>query len=159
MNNILAWIVGIIVILYCIEGVRKGLVDGIVHVVSNILGIFVIVVIAKGVGNFLQGSYVNVLIALILLVAIRIINKVLKLILDSLKLASKLPIVSWANHVVGILLGFVRAIMFVWIVFILFGYFHIPYVSDWIIDQVSQSVILTLIYKTNLFVPLLLSLQ
>ena len=157
--NILAGIVAIVFILYCVEGIRKGLVDGLVHIVSNILGLIVIVVIAKGVGNFLQGSYLNVIIALILLFAISIINKVLKLILDSLKIASKLPVVSWVNHLVGIVLGFVRALMFVWFVFILFGYIQVPVISDWIMTQVSQSEFLTVIYKTNLFVPFLLSLQ
>lgn len=157
--NILTGIVGLILVLFCIDGVKKGLVDGLVHLASYILGVIVIVVLVKGVGNFLQGSYLNVLIALILLVAVRLINRVIKLILDSLKIASKLPIVSWANHLLGIILGMIRGILIIWFLFILIGYFDFFHVNTWIMDQVSQSVFLTSIYKTNLFVPLLLSLQ
>lgn len=157
--NILAIILGIIILLYCINGCRKGLIDGINHIIAFALGILVISILIKGIGNFIQKSYLNVLIALILLVVIRIINRILKLIVDSLELASKLPIVNAANHVFGIAIGFIRALCFCWIIFILIGYVGVPFVNEWIQAQVSQNIFVSVIYKTNIFVRLLLMIQ
>ena len=157
--NLLTIIIGIIIILYLINGARTGLVDEVVHIISTILGLLVIFILAKGIGNFVQKSYENVLIALILLVVIRIINRIIKLITDSLELASKLPVINWMNHLLGAILGIFRACCLIWILFIVFGVINFMNINEWIQTQVAQNIILSTIYKTNIFVPLLKMLQ
>ena len=157
--NLLTIIAAVILIWFAILGIKKGFVEGLGTILSYIIAIMVIYIVVKGIGNFAQKSYLNVLIALILLVAIRIINRVIKLIIDSLKLAVKLPIVSWLNHLLGIILGLFRGCLLIWLLFIIIGYFNIIGINAWIVDQVTQNVFLTTIYKTNLFVTLLKLIQ
>ena len=148
-----------IILLFAINGAKKGLIDGIVHLISYIVAIAVIFIIAKGIGNFLQKSYINVIVALILLVSIRIIDRVLKLITDSLELAAKLPVLNFTNHVLGFAFGTIRGLLFTWILFLLVGYFNIENVNNWISAQVGQNILISTIYKTNMIVPLLLMIQ
>lgn len=153
--NILSIIVAAILIFFAVKGIKKGFIEGLGTIISYILAILVIYIIAKAIGNFAQKSYLNVLIALILLMAVRIFNRIIKLILDSLKIASKLPIVNWLNHLLGVLLGLFRGCLFIWILFIIIGYFKFAGMNDWLLNQVSQNVFITTIYKTNIFVQLL----
>ena len=101
-----------------ITGFRRGLVEGVIRITSYALGIAVLVVLAKGIGCFIQGSMLNVLMALILLVIIRILHRLIKLLLDSCRLVSRLPIVKWLDRMAGTLLGIAQVVCILWIIFI-----------------------------------------
>ena len=154
--NILTGIVLLILLLYCIIGIKQGLIDGIRHIISYVLGIIVLFVIAKGIGNFAQKSYINVLLALILLAAIRVIDHLLKLLIDSVALVSKLPILNSVNHLTGIAVGLFRGLCLIWILFLAVGYFDLEIASEWINAQVESSVFLQIVYYSNLIAKILL---
>lgn len=130
-------------------GFKRGLIEGIMRLVTTLLGIIVLVILAKGIGNFLQGSYINVLMAFILLAVLRIFHRIGKLILDSCKLVSKLPVIHSLDKVAGMILGFVEAIIFIWLVFLFVAVMNPFGIQEWLMEQVNQSVFLSLLYKTN----------
>lgn len=130
-------------------GFKRGLIEGIMRLVTTLLGIIVLVILAKGIGNFLQGSYINVLMAFILLAVLRIFHRIGKLILDSCKLVSKLPVIHSLDKVAGMILGFVEAIIFIWLVFLFIAVMNPFGIQEWLMEQVNQSVFLSLLYKTN----------
>lgn len=138
-----------------ILGWRRGFLESVVRIVSCILGILVVVIIAKGVGNFIQGSFLSVLMALILLVAVRIIHKVIKLLVDSLKLVRALPLGRQVDKFVGAAIGFVEAVFVIWILFLLIGSFDPLHLSAWINEQVAENRFLRLLYYSNYIVVLL----
>lgn len=153
--NIL-WII-VVFALICggIKGFRQGLVEGAIRIVSCILGIAVLIVLAKGIGSFVQGSMINVLMALILLVAIRIIHRLLRLLLDSCKLVSRLPLVKWLDKFAGTILGMIETVCLIWICFILFGYFDFLNLNTWLQAQIYKSEFLTLLYQSNYIIKIL----
>lgn len=135
-------------------GSKKGLIEGIVNIVSCILGIFVLVIVIKGISNFMQGSFLSVLIALILLLVIRIIHKVINLIMISLKLVRALPGGKLIDKVAGAALGFIEAIFLIWFAFLLFGSFDMFNLNSWIMEGVNNSKILQTIYYSNYLIKI-----
>lgn len=136
-------------------GSKKGLIEGIVNIVSCILGIFVLVIVIKGISNFMQGSFFSVLMALILLLVIRIIHKVINLIMTSLKLVRALPGGKLIDKIAGAALGLVEAIFLIWFAFLLFGSFDMFNLNSWIMDAVNNSKILQTIYYSNYLIKVI----
>lgn len=153
--NTLAFIVLGVLILFGIGGLRKGLVESVVDIISSIFGMVVLVILVKGVGSFMQGSYANVILALGLLAVIQIVSKVIRLVLNSIKLVSKLPLVNWVDKLSGAVLGVVQGIFFFWMIFILLGLFDFAQTNEWIMQQVVENALLTLLYRSNLLVYVL----
>ncbi len=153
--NILWIIVVVSMVIGAMTGFKRGLVEGIMRLVTSLLGIVVLVILAKGIGNFLQGSYVNVLMALILLAVMRIFHRVGKLILDSCKLVSKLPVIHSLDKAAGLLLGLTEVVVFIWLVFLFVGVMNPFGLQDWFMAQVNQSVFLSILYKLNGLILLL----
>lgn len=155
--NILLAIVVVILAAGTICGYRRGFLESVVRIVSCILGIFVVIIVAKGIGNFMQGSFFGVLMALILLVAIRIIHRVVKLLIDSLKLVRALPAGRLVDKLIGAAIGFAEAVFVIWLLFLLIGSFDLMHLNAWVNGQVDQSRFLRLLYHSNYIVLLLKS--
>lgn len=153
--NILFIIVAIMLIAGSIWGYRRGLLESIIRIISCVLGILVLVVLLKGLGDFLQGSFLSVLMAVILIVAIGIIHKLVKFIIESVKIVRAIPAGMLVDKLAGAALGFVEAVFVIWVLFILIGSLDMFNLNAWINEQVSQSRFLSLIYRTNYIVKLL----
>lgn len=153
--NILFMIVILILAVGAVWGWKRGLLEGIIRIISCILGILVLVIAAKGIGSFMQGSYVNVLLAFILLLAISIIYKVVKFLIDTFKLVRAIPIGKLADKLAGMALGLVEAVFVIWLVFLIIGSFDIMGLKIWMMAQVDKSRFLTTIYYSNYLVELL----
>ena len=158
MDINLVWIIAVVFLLIsAITGFKRGLVESTMRLVASILGIIVLVVLAKGVGSFIQGSYINVLMALILLTVLHILHRLGKLILDSCKLVSKLPVIHSLDKIAGIFLGLAEAILFIWLVFLFVGVMNPFRIQEWLMEQVQESTLLTILYRTNYLIVLLKS--
>ncbi len=146
-------ILGIIVVLVfvagAIDGYKKGLVEGIVRIVSTVIGVGVLIILVNGIGDFMEKSYVKVALALILLMVVNVIHRIIKLILDSLKLIAKLPVVSWLNKAAGLVFGMAQMLFAVWVLLALVIIFQIPEVDAWVYPQIESSQLLTWLYENN----------
>lgn len=152
----IVWIIAVVIlVLGAVKGFKKGLVEGMIRITTYILGIIVLVILAKGIGSFIQGSVLNVLMALILLAMIRIVHRILKLLLDSCRLVSRLPVMKWLDRLGGTIFGIAQALCFIWAVFILFGYFNFGHLNSWLLEMVNKSNMLSMIYHTNYLIRLL----
>ena len=156
MDINIVWIIAVLLLAAgAVKGFRKGLVEGVVRITSYVIGIIVLSVLVKGIGSFIQGSILNVLMALILLVVIRLLHRIIKLLLDSCRLVSRLPVVKWLDRLGGTLLGIAQMVCLIWALFILFGYFDILHLNGWILEMVNQSRLLSLLYHTNYIIRLM----
>ena len=136
-------------------GWKRGLLESVIRIVSCILGILVLIILAKGIGSFAQKSYINVLMAVILLLAIRIIHKIVQFLIDTFKLVRALPVGKLVDKLAGMALGLVEAVFVVWLIFLIAGSFDMMGLNTWIITQVVQSRFLTALYYSNYLVELL----
>jgi len=138
-----------------IWGWKRGLLESVIRIVSCILGILVLVVVAKGVGSFLQRSYVKVIMALLLLLAIRMIYRLMRFLTDTFRLVRAIPVGKLADKLAGAVLGLVEAIFAVWLCFLLIGVFDVMNLNAWVLQQVEQSHFLTVLYNSNYLIELL----
>jgi len=138
-----------------IWGWKRGLLESVIRIVSCILGILVLVVMAKGIGSFLQKSYVKVIMALFLLLAIRMIYRLMKFLTDTFRLVRAIPVGKLADKLAGAVLGLIEAIFVVWFCFLLIGVFDVMNLNAWVLQQVEQSRFLTMLYYSNYLIELL----
>lgn len=153
--NILLVAVVLTLMIGTVWGWKRGLLEGIIRIISCILGILVIIVIAKGIGSFLQKSYVQVIMAVILLIAIQLIHKVVKFLTDTFKLVHAIPIGKLADKLAGAVLGLVETVFIIWLFFLLTGVLDLPGLNAWVAEQVGKSPFLALLYYSNYLVELL----
>ncbi|MDE7479574.1 MAG: CvpA family protein [Lachnospiraceae bacterium] len=153
--NILFIIVVLMLAAGTVWGWKRGLLESVIRIISCILGILVIVILAKGVGSFIQKSYVQVIMALILLFAIRVIHKMIKFMTDTFKLVRAIPVGKLADKLAGAVLGLVETVFVIWLAFLLIGVFDIMGLNAWIMEQVRRSQFLTTLYSTNYLIELL----
>ncbi len=153
--NILFLIVVIAFGIGIMWGWKRGLLESVIRIVSCILGILVLVVMAKGIGNFLQKSYVKVIMALLLLLAIRMIYKLIRFLTDTFRLVRAIPVGRLVDKLAGAILGFIEAIFVVWLCFLLIGVFDVMNLNAWILQQVERSQLLTILYYSNYLIELL----
>lgn len=138
-----------------IWGWKRGLLESVIRIVSCILGILVLIVMAKGIGSFLQKSYVKVIMALFLLLAIRMIYRLMKFLTDTFRLVRAIPVGKLADKLAGAVLGLIEAIFVVWFCFLLIGVFDVMNLNAWVLQQVEQSRFLTMLYYSNYLIELL----
>ena len=152
----LLWIIVVIILSAgSVWGWKRGLLESVIRIISCILGILVVIVMAKGVGSFLQKSYVKVIMALTLLLAIRIIHKIVKFLTDTFKLVRAIPVGKLADKLAGAALGLAEAVFAIWLVFLLIGVFDVFGLNTWVMEQVGKSQFLTMIYYSNYLIELL----
>lgn len=155
--NILLITVVIILAAGAAWGWKRGLLEGIIRIVSGILGILVIAVVAKGIGSFLQGSYANVLMAFTLLLVIRIIHRIVKFLTDTFKLVKAVPMGKLADKLAGMALGLVESVFVIWFLFLVIGSFDILGLNEWVVEQTGRSRFLSLFmyYYSEYFIGML----
>lgn len=153
--NILFIIVVTILAAGAVWGRKRGLLEGVIRIVSGILGILVIAVAAKGIGSFMQRSYAKVLMAVTLLLAIRIIHKTVRFLIDTFKLVRAVPMGKFADRLAGAVLGLVEAVFVIWFLFLIIGSFNIMNLNEWVMGQVEKSRFLGTIYYSNYLIELL----
>lgn len=136
-------------------GWKRGLLESVIRIISCILGILVVVVVAKGIGSFMQKRYMQVIMALALLVLIQVIHKVVRFLTETFKLVRALPVGKLADKLAGAVLGFAESVFVIWLAFLLVGVFDVMDLNKWVTAQVEQSRFLTLIYYSNYLIELL----
>lgn len=136
-------------------GWKRGLLESVIRIISCILGILVVVVVAKGIGSFMQKRYMQVIMALALLVLIQVIHKVVRFLTETFKLVRAIPVGKLADKLAGAVLGFAESVFVIWLAFLLVGVFDVMDLNKWVTAQVEQSRFLTLIYYSNYLIELL----
>lgn len=153
--NILFIIVAAMLAVGAVWGWKRGLLEGLIRIISCILGIFVLAIVVRGIGSFMQGSIVSVIIAILLLIIIGLIHKLVKFLLDTFKLVRAIPVGRLADKLAGAAFGAIEAVFIIWLLFLLIGIFNQFNLNEWILEQVKQSKFLTIIYYSNYLEELL----
>jgi hypothetical protein len=79
-------------------------------------------------------------------------------VLNTFKLVRAIPIGRFADKLAGILLGIAESIVVIWILFFLIGSFNIMGLNSWLMSQISESSILSIIYNSNYLIMIMQSI-
>lgn len=150
--NVTLLAVVILMVWMMIRGFKKGMAKEL----SGLVALFAaFVVLALGimlVASFSEGEMTNTLYSVILLVLFGIAYGIVKFILRSAKAVSSLPIIHFVDSVLGIGVGFCKAVLFIWIFFMLCAGNYLGTISSRVQQDIAENTFLKLLYEFNFFV-------
>lgn len=147
--NLLVIVVLIILAFEIAQGYKRGMVREVLSFLSLILMCFFIALVASGINKYFKGSVGGVIIVLFLLSVLGVVRHLLRLAFFPLKIVSKLPIVSWADKLLGAVAGVLETVFIVWIVYALIMLFDLGMIGEMIIDCTQGNAILSWLYANN----------
>lgn len=153
--NILFVIVAAALAAGVVWGWKRGLIEGIVRIISSILGVVVLLVIAQGIYRYTKGNMVSIVITILILAIIGFIQKFVKFITNTFKLVRAIPVGKLADRLAGAAFGAAEVLCIIWVVFILIGSFDLFGLKQWLLEQKAQSKFLQTIYDTNYLIVFL----
>ena len=149
--NVTLLAVVILMVWMSIRGYKKGMAKEL----SGLVALFAaFVVLALGlmlVSSFKQGEMTNTLYSVILLVVFGLAYGIVKIILRSAKAVSSLPIIHFLDSVLGIAVGLCKAILVIWVVFMLCANNYLGEVSTYVQQDIAGNTFLKLLYEFNFF--------
>ncbi|MCM1027715.1 MAG: CvpA family protein [Roseburia sp.] len=147
--NILLIIVGIAMIAKAVDGYKKGMVKEIVSLISMAILSAVIALLAGGISSYHDGKIYNVVVTALLLGALGIVHHLLGLVFFSAKLISKLPVISFANKLLGIVFGVFEVVLMLWTVYTFAMMMDLGVIGQMILSYTEESQVLAFLYRHN----------
>lgn len=152
--NIMLVVVLGLVVFKIVTGYKQGMVKEIISFVSLIITCIVVVLIGAGLHSYMDKQIVGIIITVVLLAIVGIVHHLLNIVFFSAKVISKLPIISWADKLLGMVVGVAEVVILLWTLYILMGYFDLGEIEAVLVENTNNSRVLTLIKQYNFFSPL-----
>ena len=108
--------------------------------------------IAKGITRLI----IQILTAVVLFLVISVVLKIITYILD---VVSWLPIIGGINRAAGAVLGLAMALIFIWIVFLVFTLLYTTSAGEEIFTQINANAFLRFLYQNNYILKILMGLR
>ena len=147
--NILSIIVILILVCSVADGYKRGMVRSVISLISLIITCVIVGLIGSALSNYRDGKIYNVIIMVVLLCLIGIVKHLLGVVFVSAKLIAKLPVVSWADKVLGAVFGVMETVLFLWTVYVFVMMLDLGAVGQLILDNTQKSQILSWLYQNN----------
>ena len=119
--------IGLVILIFIwriVAGFKKGLVAEIISFFSLIAAALALMALLGAVGNYLDENVGTALQMLLILLVIGLLYKIVNMILSSIKLITKLPVIKSLDRILGALLGAVEALLIILIIIQLLKYFY-----------------------------------
>ena len=152
--NIMVLIVLLFTVFKIAEGYKKGMVKEIISFVSLVVLCVVVVLISAGLHSYMEHQVIGVIIAILLLAVLGIAHHLLGVVFFSAKMISKLPIIHWADKLLGMVVGALEVILILWTLYTFIMYFQLGMIGNLILEYTGQSKLLTTIYEFNMLAPI-----
>lgn len=148
--NILLIIVAVAAMYKLVDGYKKGMVKEIISLISMIVLCLVAGLIALGAEGYMKARVEGVIISVFLLCLIGIVHHLLGVVFFSAKVISKLPVIHFADKLLGAVFGVFEVVLILWTIdtFILMGAHNV--ITGIIREYTANSRILDWIYRHNL---------
>lgn len=157
--NIMLVIMVVCVLFKIADGYKKGMVKEVISLVTlTVIGIMV-VLISKGLHSYMEKEIVGVIIAVVLLALLGIVHHILGVVLFSAKMIAKLPVVHWANKVLGAVFGALEVILILQIVYVFIMYFGLGMIGQQILEYTKESAVLEKVFQYNIVAKLVENLM
>ena len=147
--NILLIIVILAAIGKMVSGYKNGMVKEIISLVSLVILCAVVALIANGIGSYHSGRIFNLIIVIVLLAAIGILHHVLNVVFFSAKVISKLPVIRFANKLLGAVFGVLEVVLLLWTVYVLITIMEAGVAGQVILSFTEESRILSWNFRNN----------
>lgn len=150
--NVTLLVVVVLIVWMMIRGYKKGMTKGLASLIALFAAFVVLALAIMLVSSFSQGEMTNTLYSVILLVLFGLAYGIVKFILRSAKAISSLPIISFVDSVLGIGIGLCKAVLVIWIFFMLCAGNYLGGISNYVQQDIAGNTFLKLLYEFNFFV-------
>ena len=157
--NIMLIVVAVFILIKIVDGYKKGMVKEIISLVTLILMGMTVVLISRGLHSYMEKEIVGVIIAVVLLALLGIVHHLLGVVFFSAKMIAKLPVVHWANKVLGAVFGALEVVLILQIIYVFIMYFGLGMIGQQILEYTRESVVLAKIYHFNVVAKLVENLM
>ena len=147
--NILLLGVAGFAIINMIRGYKKGMVKAVISLVSLIILCVVATLLAYGIGSYSQGNVFHVMLVVFLLTILGIVHHLLDVVFFSAKMIAKLPVVHFADKLLGIVFGALETILIVWTVYTFAMMMNLGIIGEYISACTERSFCLTWLDQHN----------
>lgn len=147
--NLMVIIVLVVMICGMVDGYKKGMVRELISFISLIISCVVMVLLGNALNSYFDGNIVNVVIAIILLCIIGIVRHLLGVVFFSAKVISKLPIVSWVDKLLGVVVGILETVLILWTIYTFVMLMDLGTIGQLILDYTAESQALTWLFEHN----------
>jgi len=150
--NVTLLAVIVLVVWMMVRGFKKGMAKELSGLVALFAAFVVLALAIMLVSSFTEGEMTNTLYSVILLVLFGIAYGIVKFILRSAKVVSKLPIINFFDSVLGIGVGLCKAVLVIWIFFMLCANNYLGTISEYVQQDIAGNTFLKLLYEFNFFI-------
>lgn len=150
--NFVTIVVAVVFLIKFIDGFKKGVVKEVCSVVSLFVLCAFAALVVGGIRSYNTGKFLNVLIALVLITVLSIAHHLLKLVLFSAKMVTKLPVVHTADKLLGAVFGLLEVAIVIWFVYMLAAVLDLGAIGKMILAYTSDSKLLSWMYEHNYLV-------
>lgn len=143
----------IIVLLFALwrgyAGLKKGMVDEVRMLLSLILTMFVLSLAILLYTSVKENDTKNIILFVIAILITGLVAHLVSLIFKSLSAIARLPVLRFADRLLGMAFGAMEAVVGLWIVYIVIGSFDTGVFGSQIAAWTMQSEFLTKLYRMN----------
>lgn len=150
--NITLLCVIVLTLVLIVHGYKKGMTREISGLVALFAGLFVIAIAIMLTTSFSAGEMTNTVYSVILLVLFGAAYGIVKFLLRSAKAVSNLPILHFLDCVMGSVIGVLKSLVIVWIVFLLCEHNLLGEATEYIRSDITENTFLKLLYEYNFFI-------
>ena len=131
------------------SGYKRGMVKEIIMLVTLIITCIMVALIANGMQSYHQGRVFSAVLMILMLTVLGIVQFALKPVFFSAKMVVKLPIVSWLDKVLGILVGILETVLLLWTLYFFVMIMDMGSISEQILDWTRDNVVLKWFFENN----------
>ena len=151
INFTLLCVIGLTLFLIVLD-YKKGLTREISGLVALFAGLFVLAIAIMLFTSLSAGEITNTVYSVILLVLFGAAFGIVKFLLRSAKAVSNLPILHFLDCVMGSVIGVLKSLVIVWIVFLLCEHNLLGEATEYIRSDITENTFLKLLYEYNFFI-------
>lgn len=141
----------VVMLVFAYRGHCKGIAMEIASLISVLLSLLGMALIIRIVGSYLEKNTSGIVQALVFFVALAFLAQIVKLLITSLKIITKIPVIHFLNGFLGMIVGIAEGLVVVWALFIVITKYDIAGQSAGWLSQIAENDILFYVYTKNPF--------
>ena len=157
--NILLIVLALIMIWRIAMGMKRGGVREVIAFVNAIFVALVLSLLSMTINAYHAGNYLGIALFVLGIVIVSVVYSILKIVFFPAKVISKLPVVSSADKLLGVLIGTAETLLVYWTMCCLFMYLDLGVLEEQLMTMIKESALLAGLYKYNLLGVILDSLR
>ena len=147
--NFLFLIVLGVALIKLIDGYKKGIIKEIISLVSLFVLCAVVALVAGGISCYQDKKILHVVVAFLLLGVLGVVHHLLGVVFFSAKMISKLPVVHFADKLLGAVFGVLEVLLVLWTIDTLVAMMDLGAFKTMYLSYTSDSELLTWFFEHN----------